>query len=141
MPRPNLSGLRSELLGSGISARHVQRAVSELGDHFDDLVAASVSEGIARIEAEQQAMDALGDLYYVKDAMRQQPELKSWAWNHPRLAMLIYPLACVAALPAVPVLAGVHHAPVIARWTACFVIGAFVTAFMFLVLQLSISPI
>jgi hypothetical protein len=141
MPRPNLSELRNELLRSGISVPHVHRAVSELGDHFEDLVDAGVSEGLRQDEAEQRALAALGDLHVVTNAMREQPELKSWAWNHPRLAMIVYPLACVAALPAVPVRAGVHHAPAIARWAACLVIGGFVTAFMFLVLQLSISPI
>ena len=71
--------------------------------------------------------------------MRQQPGLKSWAWRYPRVAMLVYPLACVAALPAVPIIAGVRHAPHVIRWAACLFIGAFVTAAMFLLLQLSIT--
>ncbi len=139
MPRPNFTGLRRELLRSGISPRHVYRAITELDEHFEDLVHAGLEDGRERVVAERNAMDALGDLGAVSRAMRHQPELKGWAWRHPRLAMFIYPLACIAALPAVPVIAGVQHAPQIARWAICLLVGGFVTALMFLVLQLSIT--
>lgn len=141
MPRPNFIELRSELLRSGISPAHVYRALTELDEHFEDLVDAGVADGYERIAAETHAIDALGDLGEVSSAMRRQPELRSWAWRHPRLAMLVYPLACVAALPAVPVIAGVQHASQIARWAICLLVGGFVTALMFLLLQLSITPI
>jgi len=141
MPRPNFIELRSELLRSGISPTHVYRALTELDEHFEDLVDAGVADGYERIAAETHAIDVLGDLGEVSSAMRRQPELRSWAWRHPRLAMLVYPLACVAALPAVPVIAGVQHASQIARWAICLLVGGFVTALMFLVLQLSITPI
>jgi AcrR family transcriptional regulator len=141
MPRPNFIELRSELLQSGISPAHVYRALTELDEHFEDLVDARVADGHARIVAETHAIDALGDLGEVSRAMRRQPELRSWAWRHPRLAMLFYPLACVAALPAVPVIAGVQHASQIVRWAICLLVGGFVTALMFLLLQLSITPI
>jgi AcrR family transcriptional regulator len=141
MPRPNFSELRSELLQSGISPAHVYRALTELDEHFEDLVDARVAGGHARIVAETHAIDALGDLAEVSRAMRRQPELRSWAWRHPRLAVLVYPLACVAALPAVPVIAGVQHASQIVRWAICLLVGGFVTALMFLLLQLSITPI
>jgi hypothetical protein len=141
MPRPNFIELRSELLQSGISPAHVYRALTELDEHFEDLVDARVADGHERIVAETHAIDALGDLGEVSSAMRRQPELRSWAWRHPRLAVLVYPLACVAALPAVPVIAGVQHASQIARWAICLLVGGFVTALMFLLLQLSITPI
>jgi hypothetical protein len=141
MPRPNFTGLRNELLQSGISPGHVYRAITELDEHFEDLVDAGLADGRKRLAAETHALEALGNLSEVSSAMRQQPELRSWAWRHPRLAMFVYPLACVAALPAVPVIAGVQHASQIARWTICLLIGGFVTALMFLVLQLSISPL
>ena len=141
MPRPNFTGLRNELLQSGISPGHVYRAITELDEHFEDLVDAGLADGRKRFAAETRALDALGDLSEVSSAMRQQPELRSWAWRHPRLAMLVYPLACAAALPAVPVIAGVQHASQIARWAVCLLIGGFVTALMFLLLQLSISPL
>lgn len=140
MPRPDLSGLRNELLRSGISPRHVHRAINELDEHFEDLVDASMEEGFSRGLAEKRAIRALGDLGEVSSAMSQQADLKSWAWRYPRIALLVYPLACVAALPAVPVRAGVDNAGVIARWATCLLLAGFLTATLFLVLQLSIQP-
>ena len=140
MPRPDLVSLRRELLRSGVSPRHVHRALTELDEHFDDLVDAGLHDGQDRPAAEYIALDALGDLAGVAEAMRDQPALKSWAWRYPHVARVIYPLACVAALPAVPVIAGMQHASLVFRWAACVLIGGFVTAFMFLVLQLSIMP-
>ncbi len=139
MPRPDLSSLSRELLRSGISPRHVHRAVTELDEHFDDLVEESLNDGFDRQAAEYAALEALGSLACVARAMRDQPALKSWAWRYPQLARLVYPLACVMALPAVPVIAGVQHASLVFRWAACLLIGGFVTASMFLVLQLSIT--
>jgi hypothetical protein len=71
--------------------------------------------------------------------MAARPELRSWAWQHPRLAMAVYPLACVAVLPVVPLIAGVVNAPVLARWAGCAVLSGLVTAAMLLVLQLVIT--
>lgn len=102
MPRPDFVELRTELLRSGISPGHVFRAITELDEHFEDLVCADIEDGCERVTAERNAMNALGDLAEVSRAMQQQPELKSWAWNYPRLARIVYPLACIAALPAVP---------------------------------------
>ena len=141
MPRPDFVELRTELLRSGISPGHVCRAITELDEHFEDLVCADIEDGCERVTAERNAMNALGDLAEVSRAMQQQPELKSWAWNYPRLARIVYPLACIAALPAVPVIAGVQNASLLARWAVCLLVGGFVTALMFLVLQLSISPV
>ncbi|MDX1506871.1 MAG: hypothetical protein R3358_01240 [Woeseiaceae bacterium] len=138
MSRPDFGILRKQLLEAGISPRRTYRAITELNDHFDDIVDAAMADGRSRAEAERIATEALGELSEVSAAMAQQPQLKSWAWHHPRLALLVYPLACLAALPAVPLIAGVQHASEIGRWLTCLALGAFVTALMFLVLQLSI---
>ena len=138
MSRPDFRKLRRQLIEAGISPRRTHRAIGELNDHFDDIVDAAIADGHDRAAAEGMAMEAMGDLSEVTAAMARQPELKSWAWHHPRLALLVYPLACLAALPAVPVIAGVQHAAEIGRWLTCLALGAFVTALMFLVLQLSI---
>ena len=140
MPRPNLARLRRELLQAGIAPRHVYRAIGELDDHFEDLVAAQLDIGCDRHDAENGALLSLGALSEVSEAMQRQPQLKSWAWRHPKLALLVYPLACVAALPAVPVRAGVENAAMIGRWAACLLLSGFLTAFLFLALQLAISP-
>ena len=138
MSRPDFGNLSRQLIEAGISPRHTHRAISELRDHFDDFVDDAMSEGHTRAEAERMATAALGELSDVSEAMAKQPELKSWAWHHPKLALFVYPLACLVALPAVPVIAGVQHASEIGRWLACLALGAFITALMFLVLQLSI---
>ena len=122
--------------GSGSSSPNVAR----LHEHFEDLVDARMEEGFARDNAEKMALRALGDLQNVGAAMREQADLKSWAWRHPRMALVVYPLACLAALPVVPVRAGYDNAGTIARWAACLVVSGLLTAMLFLVLQLSIRP-
>ncbi len=139
MPRPDYRSLRRALIRSGIAPGHVHRTLTELDDHFDDLVEAALAEGCSRHEAEGRARRKLGKFDDIVVAMNEHPELKSWAWRFPRLALLVYPLACVAALPAVPVIAGVQHAPVLARWAACLLLSGLVTASMFLILVLSIT--
>lgn len=139
MPRPELTELRNELLRCGISPQHVARTLNELDEHFDDLVDEQLSAGSSRQAAELAALKRIGSLDTVAKQMQQTPELKSWAWRWPKLAVIIYPLACLVALPAVPVYAGVRHASSIGRWLAGMLAAGFVTAGMFLVLQLTIT--
>lgn len=139
MPRPDLNTLRDELLAAGIAPLHVQRAVSELDDHFEDLMLHEMDEGAARCDAEQSALQQLGSLDVVAEHMRADPALRSWAWRWPRLALIVYPIACIAALPAVPFVADAEHRDSVARWLAGLVFAGLVTASMFLVLQLAIT--
>lgn len=139
MPRPKYTNLRNSLLRSGIAPGHVHRTLTELNDHYEDLVEAAIEDGFQPDEADARALRKLGEFEEIAEAMNDQPRLKSWAWHYPRLALLLYPLACVAALPVVPVIAGVQHAPSLVRWATCLFLGGLVTAGMFLVLQLSIT--
>ena len=75
MPRPDFVELRAELLRSGISPGHVFRAITELDEHFEDIVFAEIEDGRERVTAERNAINALGDLADVSRAMQQQPEL------------------------------------------------------------------
>lgn len=138
MPSPELAALRKELLSSGIAPRHVQRIVVELDDHFSDLVEEAIATGTAVPAAERQALERLGDLAEVAIAMRAQPELRSWAWRWPRVAAVIYPVAFVAALPAVPFVLGAQNAASVGRWLTGLLLAGFITSMMFLLLQLSI---
>lgn len=138
MPRPDLESLSDELYRSGIAPDCVRRAVAELDDHFEDLVLEQLQQGQGRDAAERVALRQLGDLDVVADFMRAEPGLRSWAWRWPKLALVVYPIACLAALPAVPFIAGVEHRASIARWTAGLLIAGLFTASMFLVLQLAI---
>ena len=135
----DLSGLRSNLLRYGVAPRHVRRTITELEDHFDDLVEQGLCDGEDRLQARSNAQAALGSLDDIAEAVRAQPELRSWAFRHPRLAAVVYPLTCLALLPAAPVFIGYAHATLIARWIACLLLSGLVTAGMFLFLQLAIT--
>jgi len=139
MPRLDLAELQNELLRSGISPRHVRRTVAELNDHFEDLVDHALAEGAESTTAHERALVELGDLNDVAAAIRSRPELRSWAYRFPYLALIVYPLTCLALLPAVPVVAGIAHAGYLARWAACILLSGVVTAAIFLFMQLSIT--
>ena len=139
MCRPDFGDLRSRLLRSGVALRHVKRTELELGEHFDDLVDGGIASGLDRTAAERHATRALGDIKNIAAEIGARPELRSWAASYPRLALVFYPVACVAVLPAVPIIAGVANASHVGRWIACAVMSGLVTAAMLLVLQLSIT--
>ena len=135
----DLNGLRRELVRSGIAPRQVRRMCSELSDHYDDLVEEALDDGACRIDAQARADRMIGEISDISSAVRARPELRSWANRFPRIAAIIYPLTFLALLPAAPVFLGYAYGNYIARWVACLLVGALVTATMFLVLQLAIT--
>lgn len=139
MAAPDFSALQSRLLRSGVAPRHVQRTVEELSAHYEDLVDEALSYDRSRNEAERWAFRQLGDVDTLVRAVCERPELRSWADRYPHVALVIYPLACLAVLPAVPVIAGAANASLLARWIACAALSALVTAGLLLILQLSIT--
>jgi hypothetical protein len=139
MPRPDFGGFEAHLRHGGVAHLHVTRATSELSDHFDDLVEDALNQGVDVSTAEQSACESLGDLQAIATDIRSRPELRSWAFRHPYLAIVAYPIMCIALVPAVPVIVGVAHASALARWGACLLLGGLVTAAMLLFLQLSIT--
>lgn len=139
MPSLDFQQFESSLLQAGIAPRHVRRTIVELKDHLQDIVDAEQASGCDLETARNRAIQEFGDLQDVAHAMRARPELLSWAFRFPRIAAFVYPLTCLALLPVVPVFAGVAHAPQLARWALCLLSGAFVTASMFLILQLTIA--
>lgn len=138
MPRPDFNRLAGELMRAGVSPRHVRRTVVELSDHFDDLVDEGIGLGMDVRAAEKMARRNLGELPGLVTAIRERPELLSWAHRFPHVALAVYPLTCLALLPALPVLTGVAHAQQLARWAMSIFLSGLVTAAMFLVLELSI---
>jgi hypothetical protein len=135
----DLNGLQKELLRCGIAPRHVRRTVSELSDHYDDLVEEALHDGASRIEAHAYANQVIGEIADIGAAVRARPELRSWAFRFPRVAAVVYPLTFLALLPAAPVFLGFAYGNYVARWIACLAVSALVTATMFLVLQLAIT--
>ena len=137
-PDPKMHELESRLLQAGVAPRHVRRTITELRDHMDDLVDAEHATGMNLRDARSRAAQQLGSLDALVAEISSRPELLSWARRYPRVAVLVYPMTCIALLPIAPVFAGVAHAPLIARWGVSLMFGALVTASMFLLLQLSI---
>ncbi len=138
MRDPDFTRLRARLLENGIPARHVERTLGELEDHYHDLVDEVADSGIPVEDARAHAITLLGEMDDVAEGMLACQELRGWAYRHPRIAVILYPLACLFALPAIPVIAGVSYAPRLARWGASLLLAGLVTATMLLVLQLSI---
>lgn len=138
MHKPDFRQFKTALLDAGIAPKHARRAVTEIREHYDDIVEAHVINGLDREVAKRLATQDIGDLGEIAEVMSSYPELRCWALRFPRVAVVVYPLTCLALLPAVPVFAGVAHAPQVARWSMSLLLGALVTATMFLVMQLSI---
>ncbi len=139
MPRLELGEFSRSLLQTGVSPRHVRRTVLELAEHYDDLVESALGEGMRLEAAEDRALHDLGDLDDIGQALQSQPQLRTWSLRYPYLALVLYPLTCIALLPAVPVRAGVAHAGYLGRWAMCLFLSGIVTATMFLAMQLSIA--
>ncbi|MDJ0711309.1 MAG: permease prefix domain 1-containing protein [Woeseiaceae bacterium] len=138
MRNPDLRTFAKRLLDAGIAPKHVHRTVNEMRDHYEDLVEAGVDQGLRRSAAHERALERLGRVDDLVREMAAHPELRTWASRYPRAAIVIYPLACLAVLPAVPIVAGVANAPLLARWGASLIAAGIVTAGMLLILQLSI---
>ena len=138
MREPDFNGLATQLLKKGISSRHAHRTVNELRDHYDDLVDAAVDEGANSKTARASAADALGPMDDFITAMASRRELKTWAFRYPHLAVVVYPVACLAVLPAMPVFVGIANRAALVRWGTSLLAAGLVTAVLLLVMQLSI---
>lgn len=141
MREPNLHEFEQCLLRAGVSATNARRASQEIADHLKDLQAEAVANGVPASSAKANALRNIGNLQLIANDMASRPELRGWTGRFPRAASFILPIAYVAMLPTIPLFAGVAKGPQIARWSACLILGALVTAVMFLALQLSIAPI
>jgi hypothetical protein len=138
MREPDFIALEAELIKCGIVPRDTRQLVNELRDHYDDLIDASVDAGANSREARRVASEQLGSIEDFVSAISARRELKGWAFRYPRAAILMYPVACLALLPAVPVFAGIAHAETLARWGLSLVLAGLMTASMLLFMQFSI---
>ena len=138
MREPDFNALATRLTKNGIAPRHAHRTVNELHDHYDDLVDAAVDEGANSKRARRRAADELGSMDDFVAAMSSRRELKTWTFRYPHLAIVVYPVACLALLPALPVFAGIAHRSTLMRWSVSLLGAGLVTASMLLIMQLSI---
>jgi hypothetical protein len=134
----NFRSLKSRLLESGVSPKHVRRIVIELRDHHDDLVDECLAGGASAEEAVAMASARIGDPGRIADRILGTPELRTWIYRYPRVARLYLPVAYALLLPAAPVFAGIANPGVVMRWGAALMLSAGVTAAMLLSMQLAI---
>lgn len=139
MPELDRARLEQGLLRAGLAPRHVRRTLAELEDHYEDLVEQALDAGHDRMSACNAAITRIGATDDIVAAARARPELMSWGHRFPRTAALVYPLTCVAILPAAPLFIGFAHAASVVRWMLCLLLSGIVTAGLFLALQLAIT--
>jgi hypothetical protein len=84
------------LLDAGVAPKHARRAVLELTDHFDDLVAELESQGRSRADAETEATVRLNPEALLAAAIAR-PELYSWVRRWPLLGCTVFPLGMYMA--------------------------------------------
>lgn len=104
--------LRERLLRAGISPRAVDRYVSELQDHFDDLVDDLTADGLSPAVAQHIALRRLGDPDQLVVPMLADRHFRSLASRAPMLAWCALPLlglASVAALLTVSIVVAVRN--------------------------------
>ena len=134
-----LGALESRLNEAGIHPDVIDGLSAELADHLDDVVAELVADGHAESAALALACERLGDPDSIATVARGERRLGTWWRRYPGAAVVIYPLACAATLPAVPVLIGMRHAPLLGRWLSCLLAGGLVTAAIFLTLTTAVG--
>jgi hypothetical protein len=87
--------LRERLLRAGIAPRHVRRYISELRDHFDDLVREEIAGGATRQVAEAKARTRLGSDDDLAQTMLVRPGLRSVSARFPWAVFCLGPVAFV----------------------------------------------
>lgn len=138
MRKSDFKTLPNRLLKCGINPQHAHRVVGELQDHYDDLVIEAVTDGADKRTARHRAMSKLGETDEFVRQLSARRELKTWPFRHPNVATIVYPLACIAMLPAVPVLVGIAHRSAILRWSKSLLAAGLITTTTFLAMQVSI---
>ena len=134
-----LAAVRKELERECVAPEYIDRTLDELRMHFEDVRDELTGAGQPSSVAERDALARLGHGRSVARAASAYPGLKAWWKRYPYLAAVAYPLACVAVLPAVPVLAGVQHASLLGRWLLSAAASGVVTALLLLCLGFSLT--
>ncbi len=119
MAEGQFQALREALLRAGIAPRHVCRAVGEISDHYEVLVAAAIAGGAEDHEARLAARDLLGSDSALVSRYADQPELHAWPSRFPAAWFTLLPmlgfLAALAAAFAAIVLLGDHWSAALHR--------------------------
>lgn len=90
--------LREQLLRAGVAPRHVRRYLDELTDHVADLREEEVGAGKAGIDAENAALERLGNAEQLAEAMLARPELRAWSARAPWAVFSVGPVVLLSGL-------------------------------------------
>lgn len=102
---PALRTLRERLLSGGVAPARVERYLSELKDHLDDLVAEQDETAVPRAVAEHQAFERLGAPETLSRAMLARRDALSWSARAPIAAYVGAPLIGLAVFSALAMIA------------------------------------
>ena len=86
------AALRRKLIGRGLPAGYVCRAVRELEDHRDDLREEAKEQGMEGAAADRYADEKLGDLGALAKTMCQSMRRSNWWGRHPIFTFCFLPL-------------------------------------------------
>jgi hypothetical protein len=88
-----MESLSEELYRRGVPAPQVRRIIGELNDHLADSRADLEAQGIAPESARALALERLGDAATLADSMSTELAQRTWTGRHPKIALLLVPLA------------------------------------------------
>ena len=71
--------LRDRLLRAGVAPRHVDRYLTELSEHLEDLREEEERAGRSRADAEVQAVARLGEMHEISRAMLENRRFQAWS--------------------------------------------------------------
>lgn len=149
MPTRRFNSLRDRLTAEGIAPRYAQRLISELAQHWGDLVEAACAEGLSHGEAARHADQQIGTDEAIVEQIRASGRYYAFGRRHPVMCFVVAPVLALGALSAMclAVLAGAFVAlyavspPHLEAWHVAFAravslssvpfIGAALTGWLF----------
>jgi hypothetical protein len=92
MPDRRFAMLAARLIRAGVAPKRAQRLALELSEHVEDLVAASVAQGVTSTDAHEEAARQIGTDDALVAGILAQPALKSWGYRWPAIVFGLAPL-------------------------------------------------
>lgn len=120
MSRERFDELNEALLRAGVAPRHVRRYVTELRDHFEDLVREEMESGSALNEAETAARGRIGSDDELARIMLARPELRSITARFPWATFGVGPILMLVLIVAAALLIQgvlILWSPPMPRWS------------------------
>jgi hypothetical protein len=109
------------------SASRCRRSTREIADHFDDLKAGALEEGMSEAQAEERAAERLGDPRALAERLAAALRQSSWWGRHPLIGLCLLPSVGALLLMifvTIMILAGMKEFLPAAKWEALAAGGA-----------------